>query len=243
MVDEMAIKKHVEWDSTKFSGYMDLSTDLDGDELPVAKEALVFMVNALNSHWKVPIGYFLINGLTVPERANLIKEALIYIHETGVDVVSLTFDGTSSNIASANELGAKIASDDTLVHFFPHPVTTDPIYMILDACHMLKLVRNCLASKGAILSHGGHNNNPTAKQFKSAYVRLLAHHQVMTSDSANCSILDNTIIVNIELSRNSYLKSINESDVQKDEQWSVVESSAQDHNYCQNSFRHNSQYS
>ncbi|GBN36791.1 DNA transposase THAP9 [Araneus ventricosus] len=42
MVDEIAIKKHVEWDRTKFSGYIDLGTDLDDDELPIAKEALVF---------------------------------------------------------------------------------------------------------------------------------------------------------------------------------------------------------
>ena len=37
----------------------------------------------------------------------------------------------------------------------------------------------------AIRSEGSHNNNPTAKQFKAAYVRFLAHHEIMTSDSAN----------------------------------------------------------
>ncbi|GBM79369.1 hypothetical protein AVEN_32978-1 [Araneus ventricosus] len=92
---------------------------------------------------------FLINGLSAPERANLINEALRYTHDTGVDVVSLTFDGTSSNIAAANELGANITANN-LVNFFPHPVTSNPIYVILDACHMLKLVRNCLASKGSL---------------------------------------------------------------------------------------------
>ncbi|GBO03047.1 DNA transposase THAP9 [Araneus ventricosus] len=432
MVNEIAIKKHVEWDRTKFSGYIDLGTDLDDDELLIAKEALVFMVNALNSNWKVPVGYFLINGLSAPERANLINEALRYIHDTGVDVVSLTFDGTSSNIAAANELGANIAVNN-LVNFFPHPVTRNPIYVIFDACHMLKLVRNCLASKGslhdwknlvnwkyiteleklqreeglhaatklrlrhvqwyrekmkvklaaqvlsrsvadaleyalhhlkhpkfegceatilflkkfndlfdvlnsrnflgkgykspfmeknktkffqlldeteayirglktssngellltsqrktgflgflvtlksikllflslceggdlkflltyklsqdhlelffsAIRSHGGHNNNPTAKQFKAAYVRLLAHHQIMTSDSANCTILDDTNILNVSASKNTYLKSINDSDAQRDDidQWPAVESLVQDHNYCVNAFRHQSQYS
>ncbi|GBM48048.1 hypothetical protein AVEN_34375-1 [Araneus ventricosus] len=58
MVDEIAIKKHVEWDQPTFSGYIDLGTDLDDDALPIAKEALVSMVNALNSNWKVPVGYF-----------------------------------------------------------------------------------------------------------------------------------------------------------------------------------------
>ncbi|GBM48047.1 hypothetical protein AVEN_34374-1 [Araneus ventricosus] len=91
----------------------------------------------------------------------------------------------------------------------------------------------------AIRSH-----NPTAKQFKAAYVRLLTHHQ-MTSNSANCTILDGTNILNVGASKNTYLKSINDSDAQRDDidQWSAVESLVQDHNYCVNAFRHQSQYS
>lgn len=34
------------WD--KFSGYIDLGTDLDDDLLPHAKEAFTFMLNAVN---------------------------------------------------------------------------------------------------------------------------------------------------------------------------------------------------
>ncbi|KAG8175617.1 hypothetical protein JTE90_019429 [Oedothorax gibbosus] len=126
-----------------------MGAEIDDDELPVAKDALVFLVNSLNGNWKVPVAYFLINGLNAIERANLISEALTHIHETGVDIVSLTFDGTSTNISSVNELGANI-SVDNLKHYFPHPVTKEPVYVILDACHMLKLVRNCLASKGSL---------------------------------------------------------------------------------------------
>ena len=33
MIDEMSIKKHVEWVGNKFSGYIDLGTDLDDDLL------------------------------------------------------------------------------------------------------------------------------------------------------------------------------------------------------------------
>jgi len=44
---------------------------LDYDGLPRAKEALVFMLVAINSNWKIPVAYFLVNGLNSQEKANL----------------------------------------------------------------------------------------------------------------------------------------------------------------------------
>ena len=86
-----------------------------------------------------------LNGLSAEERANLIKQALCLVHETSVDFVPITCDGSSSNIASVTALGANLDADNS-IHYFLHPVTTKPIYIILDACHMLKLVRNALAT-------------------------------------------------------------------------------------------------
>ena len=49
MLDEMAIKKHVSWDGTKFRGYVDIGNGFsDDDSSPVAKDALVFMVVSVN---------------------------------------------------------------------------------------------------------------------------------------------------------------------------------------------------
>ncbi|GBM79390.1 hypothetical protein AVEN_32994-1 [Araneus ventricosus] len=93
-------------------------------------------------------------GLNGAERANLVREALHCIYETGVNVVSLTFDGCISNIAAANALGANLSSDK-LKHFFPHTVTVKDVFVILDPCHMLMLVRNCLATKGSICDGDG----------------------------------------------------------------------------------------
>ncbi|KAG7162936.1 putative DNA transposase THAP9-like 2 [Homarus americanus] len=42
VMDEMAIRQHVEWDGKKYHGFIDVGTELD-DPLPVAKEALTFM--------------------------------------------------------------------------------------------------------------------------------------------------------------------------------------------------------
>lgn len=62
---------------------MDVGTDLDNDSLPVAKEALTFMVVALNEQWKMPIGYFLIDGLSALERRNLTEQCLSKLHAIG----------------------------------------------------------------------------------------------------------------------------------------------------------------
>jgi len=50
---------------------MDMGTGLDDDSMPVAKEALKFMVVGVNDSFKVPAGYFLIGDLGGTEKANL----------------------------------------------------------------------------------------------------------------------------------------------------------------------------
>lgn len=52
-MDEMAIKRRIEWDGRKFHGYVDFGGGLDTDEVPEAKEALVFLVTGINANWKV----------------------------------------------------------------------------------------------------------------------------------------------------------------------------------------------
>ncbi|GBM96048.1 hypothetical protein AVEN_111442-1 [Araneus ventricosus] len=55
IVDEISIRKNIEWDGDKFSGYVDLGTQLNNDCLPPVKQALTFMLNA---NWKIPVAYF-----------------------------------------------------------------------------------------------------------------------------------------------------------------------------------------
>lgn len=63
------------------------------------------MVVAVNSHWKVPVGYFLTAGLNSEQKSNLLRQCLVLVHETGVRIVSATFDGLSSNFNMFNSLG------------------------------------------------------------------------------------------------------------------------------------------
>ncbi|KAG8223041.1 hypothetical protein J437_LFUL006055, partial [Ladona fulva] len=156
-MDEMAIRRHVEWDGKGFSGYIDYGTGLDSDDLPVAKEALTFMLTAVNGQWKLPVGYFFIKGLDATERANLVRQALDFLKESGVMVVSLTFDGTSCNFAMAAALGVNLKVGGLRTHFL---YDDRRIYVLLDPSHMLKLVRNALASERYFIDgEGGLGGN------------------------------------------------------------------------------------
>ena len=147
VVDEMSIRKHLEWDWHKFIGYTDIGNDTEDDNSPPASEAFVFLTVSLNSNWKVPFGYFLIDGLAVSERANLVETCLLKLSDVGVKTVSLTCDGPHCNQAMLKILGAKL-DVETLNPSFTHPADSNQkFYIILDVCHMLKLVRNTLATQ------------------------------------------------------------------------------------------------
>jgi hypothetical protein len=49
---------------------------------------------------------------------------------------------------------------------------------------------------GIIRSHGGHNDNPTARQFKSAYRKLLINTRIKDGSLGNCIPLDEINILN-----------------------------------------------
>jgi len=155
MMDEMAIKSHVEWVGSKLYGYVDMGTGVDDDSNPVAADVLVFMVVGVNQHWKIPVGYFLVNGLSGEERANLVRQCLMKLYDVGVNIVSLTCDGPSCHFSMMKELGAVI-DPSNLKGWFVHP--SNPllnVHVIFDVCHMLKLVRNTLGDGGIIVDGQG----------------------------------------------------------------------------------------
>jgi hypothetical protein len=54
MMDEMSIRKHIHWNGKRQIGYVNYGYDMESDSLPEAKDALVFLLVALNSRWKLP---------------------------------------------------------------------------------------------------------------------------------------------------------------------------------------------
>ncbi|GBO11674.1 hypothetical protein AVEN_72997-1 [Araneus ventricosus] len=61
IMDEMAIHQQAEFDGKEVHGLINLGFDeSDDDSLPLAKEAFVLLLVCINSHWKLPIGYFFV---------------------------------------------------------------------------------------------------------------------------------------------------------------------------------------
>ncbi|KAL2096972.1 hypothetical protein ACEWY4_006179 [Coilia grayii] len=152
-LDEMHLHAMTEYAGDQLHGYVDIgSGEIENN---MAKEALVVMVVAINESWKVPIAYFLINSMDATDKANVVRESLSRLYEVGIKVVSLTFDGLKTNIAMARKLGANINIKDTKP-YFPHAEDqSQQVHVLLDACHMLKLLRIAFASLQVLYTEDG----------------------------------------------------------------------------------------
>lgn len=96
------------------------------DTTSVARDALVFMVMTLNINWKLPIAYFLIDGMSSRERASLVEQCLVHLKDVGVHCVSLTCDGPSCNSTMLEALGASMALSNLEPLF---PLSTVIVYL------------------------------------------------------------------------------------------------------------------
>lgn len=155
--DEMAIRQQVEYDQQEDApnGFVNFGTNIIGaDSSKFAKEALVFLVTGVNEKIKIPVAYFLIAGLKSNEKAALVQEVILRVSKSGVKVLGLTFDGLASNLATAKILGADFQNQKP---FIVNPHSDEKIYLFPDACHMLKLARNCLAGKAVL--YDNENNS------------------------------------------------------------------------------------
>lgn len=156
LCDEMAIRRHVQFNpvTKKFDGFIDIGRPLpDQSSLPVAKDALVYMISGLTDDFKIPIGYFFANGLNADERAALTNEALIRLYEIDIEVVAMNLDGLPANIAMYKLLGANFDAENA---YFPHPSNPNQkIFALLDPPHMLKLIRNCVGTRNLVDGNGG----------------------------------------------------------------------------------------
>ncbi|KAJ4934764.1 hypothetical protein JOQ06_007546 [Pogonophryne albipinna] len=158
MLDAMAIRKHVQYNphNQSMSGFVDMG---DGNnETDVATEALVFMVVGLQGHWKAPIAYYLTKSLSPETQRVLLSHALEELHARGIRVVSVTMDGHASNVSMCNQLGCELKGNpqEPLKTSFPHPSTGDKVFVMMDACHMLKLARNMLQVAGSVREATGY---------------------------------------------------------------------------------------
>lgn len=146
-IDEMAIRKMIEWDhnNNKYYGYINIGYDLDSESVPLATQALTFMVTCLNDTWKIPVGYFLIKSITAEQKARLVLQCIQLLQECGIKVLTLTFDGAATNIAMCSHLGCNMKDS---VSF---KCAESDIYLWPDPCHSIKLLRNTIGEKKEIM--------------------------------------------------------------------------------------------
>lgn len=70
--------------------------------------------------------------------------------------MSLTCDGPSCHLAMINELGGSM-NVNNFKPYFCHPSDSSKlIYVLLDVCHMLKLLRNTLGDYGILKDADGN---------------------------------------------------------------------------------------
>lgn len=115
------------------------------------------MAVGVNGHWKTPIRYFLIGGLSGSECGNLLNKCLQLMVDTGAKVHSITFDGAYINSTMCKYLGVTFekTKDDDTNFCIKNPYTNDPINILYNVCHMLKLVRNTIGDLNCVYGGNG----------------------------------------------------------------------------------------
>lgn len=148
-MDETAMKCNVQWlhEQKKFSGFV--TQPKQNGEIPMSKNVLVFMATVLEENVSIPIAYYLVTGLNGLERANMLTRILTELHKIGVVVMNIVFDGLGANFTMCEVFGASFDPGNMVTHIL-HPVDGSKIYILLDACHMLKLIRSTLGDYGKL---------------------------------------------------------------------------------------------
>lgn len=83
-----------------------------------------------------------------------------------------------------------------------------------------------------IRSHGGFNNNPTVKQFKSAFKKIITHTEVSALSTGNCISSEEISILNVSSAKKPVDIINNSSSVLF--QWSDILHTDQNHDYIEN---------
>jgi len=155
MLDAMSIKKAIQYDnSTGLStGFVNLGDNIEhGEE---ATEVLVFMIVGLRGHWKAPVAYFFTHTLQASTQQQLVLHTISRLREIGVQVCALTMDGHAMNVAMCSLLGCQLDPAKHMKTYFYVEGCSEPIYVFMDACHMIKLVRNMVQACRVIKAPSG----------------------------------------------------------------------------------------
>lgn len=151
--DEMHLRQQVLFSMEKmeYVGYANYGQKPGHEQTTVAKQAIVFLLNGIEVNFEFPVLYNFIDDLDMHARKKLIEDVIAMVTRCGIRITNITFDGYSANIPAMELLGAKLKinfnknNQITKSQWHPYiinPINGKKIHVILDPCHMEKLVRN-----------------------------------------------------------------------------------------------------
>jgi hypothetical protein len=154
MLDAINIRKQLVYDGHKKTtcGFVDIGAGAEEHSEALASEALVFMLVGLRAKWKCPVAYYLTKGLTSETQTELVQHCLQTLTDMAFYVHAVVMDGHATNLGMCSRLGACMDIDNLEPYF---NIQDRKIHIILDACHMVKLVRNMWQHFGVIKSPNG----------------------------------------------------------------------------------------
>ena len=97
--------------------------------------------------------------LVVSELASLVQTAIEKVNETGAVILSLTCDNPSVNHSMLNHLGANLSHKNLKCSLNCMNVLNIPIVATPDACHLMKLLRNCFGTYRVLKDKDGDTIN------------------------------------------------------------------------------------
>lgn len=130
----------------KNTGHVNYGGIVEGIADVLASEALVFMLVSYITKFKCPMAYFFTHSSNADVQKQLLLTAITLLYDIGINVKSITCEGSSVNSRIPKLLGCNFSSQEFISHF-SHPNTGDNISTTLDPCYMLKLARNCMCDR------------------------------------------------------------------------------------------------
>lgn len=111
----MSIRQVSVWNPIKndWSGHISCGTiKNEDDEAPIARNALVYFI--VGSNFKIPVAYFLLNGLRAEDRTRIRGDIITKVSQTRVVIAAFVFDGLSAAYQRQNNLAQTSTKGDLI---------------------------------------------------------------------------------------------------------------------------------
>lgn len=156
VVEEMTFRRQMNTPINRCTGpaeegYVDFGFDVPDRRQKLACNALSLMAVCLNGNWKLPLGYFMTNGLHGREIASLVRLTIAKLSDNGVKTIGVSCSGDLDSVmrshidTSPRSVGTlfKVGSDKEVICLVP------------DLEVALKRVQSSLKSLGTIVGSDG----------------------------------------------------------------------------------------